>query len=526
MVQKLAKSSGGFSDLRTKQFEGPLPEYKPPGLRPLTQLNYTHDYEDELAYDLKKSYPYDARPLVERVFSKAREKHSEYVRAIRENPGLRVKGEPSFPAASSAGDRESVSSRSSRRGESRTRRRGQLERDGSDGLLASYVPPRGREDIEDETRKAREDWIENQILRELLKALPVAVVRQTKAVCGRDPWASALIFFLLVSIYSDVDTQRNDCQDELLEIEQKSGETIGEFITRFEHLLDVLEDWDVDAPDLSRMKKPILAAVSKRAELLEHSVKWRWSDWFSKVQHQTWRGKDYEPLWEVLDVAEDLFQKNPTTLEVSSKTKQESGEKVDGSRTANSSAREGEGFDGCTYCWMTNHKEADCFRKRDGLPRLTRVERKRRDRRKSEKKTEREGDKEQPSSGGGSQPVTCTHCLNIGHTEEECRGKKEGRPKATRPPRKALERNSRAEVQQRGPGDPAREDRKEVDKPEVQAAKDASTETEALSSAKVEHTPLTPTQLGLPEPANDIQRYIVSSMTAMVNAQRESATRK
>ena len=526
VMQKLAKSSAGFSDLRTKQFEGPLPEYKPPGLRPLTQLNYTHDYEDELAYDLKKSYPYDARPLVERVFSKAREKHSEYVRAIRENPGLRVKGEPSFPAASSAGDRESVSSRSSRRGESRTRRRGQLERDGSDGLLASYVPPRGREDIEDETRKAREDWIENQILRELLKALPVAVVRQTKAVCGRDPWASALIFFLLVSIYSDVDTQRNDCQDELLEIEQKSGETIGEFITRFEHLLDVLEDWDVDAPDLSRMKKPILAAVSKRAELLEHSVKWRWSDWFSKVQHQTWRGKDYEPLWEVLDVAEDLFQKNPTTLEVSSKTKQESGEKVDGSRTANSSAREGEGFDGCTYCWMTNHKEADCFRKRDGLPRLTRVERKRRDRRKSEKKTEREGDKEQPSSGGGSQPVTCTHCLNIGHTEEECRGKKEGRPKATRPPRKALERNSRAEVQQRGPGDPAREDRKEVDKPEVQAAKDASTETEALSSAKVEHTPLTPTQLGLPEPANDIQRYIVSSMTAMVNAQRESATRK
>ena len=53
------------------------------------------------------------------------------------------------------------------------------------------------------------------------------------------------------------------------------------------------------------MKKPILAAVSKRAEVLEEGVKWRGSDWFSKVQHQSWRGKDYEPLWEVLDVAEE-----------------------------------------------------------------------------------------------------------------------------------------------------------------------------------------------------------------------------
>ena len=88
------------------------------------------------------------------------------MRAIRGNPGLKVKGDPSPGAASSAGERESVSSRSSRRGESRARRRGQLERDGSDGLLASFVPPRGREDVDDEKRKAREDWIENQILRE------------------------------------------------------------------------------------------------------------------------------------------------------------------------------------------------------------------------------------------------------------------------------------------------------------------------------------------------------------------------
>ena len=46
------------------------------------------------------------------------------------------------------------------------------------------------------------------------------------------------------------------------------------------------------------------------------------------------------------------------------------------------------------------------------------------------------------------------------------------------------------------------------------------------TSTKVEPKPLTPTELGLPEPANDIQRYIVGSMAAMANAQRESATRK
>jgi hypothetical protein len=519
VMQKLAKSSGGFSDLRTKQFEGPLPEYKPPGLRPLSQLDYTYDYEDELAYELKKSYPYDARPMVERMFSKAREKHSEYVRAIRENPGLKAKGDPGNAALSSAGDRESMSSRSSRRGESRVRRRGQLERDSSDGLLASFVPPRGREDVEDETRKAREEWIENQVLSALLKALPASVVKQAKAVCGRDPWATALIFFLLVSLYSDVDTQRNDCQDELLEIQQKSGETIGEFITRFEHLLDVLEDWNVDAPDLSRMKKPILAAVSKRAEVLEEGVKWRWSDWFSKVQHQLWRGKDYGPLWEVLDVAEDLFQKNPTTLEVSSKTKQESGEKVGESRTANTSEREGEGFDGCTYCWKTNHKEADCFRKRAGKPRLQKpevgaYEKGRRNRRNREKpRGEKGGDRQQeekaekqgaweyvePKSGGVPlAEVQCFKCKQYGHYRNDCPG--------------GLKES--------------KHETKGEDKPEAKHAKDASTETEALASTKVEPKPMTPAELGLPEPANDIQRYIVSSMAAMANAQRESATRR
>ena len=64
------------------------------------------------------------------------------------------------------------------------------------------------------------------------------------------------------------------------------------------------------------------------------------------------------------------------------------------------------------------------------------------------------------------------------------------------------------------------------DKPEAKQAKDASTETEALASTKVEPKPMTPAELGLPEPANDIQRYIVSSMAAMANAQRESATRR
>ena len=524
VMQKLAKSSAGFSDLRTKQFEGPLPEYKPPSLRPLSQLDYTYDYEDELAYELKKSYPYDARPLVEGVFSKARDKHSEYVRAIRENPGLKAKGDPIQVGASSAGDRESVSSRSSRRGESRSRRRGQLERDGSDGLLASFVPPRGREEIEDETRKAREDWIENQILRELLKALPASVVRQTKAVCGRDPWAAALIFFLLVSIYSDVDTQRNDCQDELLEIQQKSGETVGEFITRFEHMLDVLEDWDVDAPDLSRMKKPILAAVSKRVELLEDGVKWRWSDWFSKVQHQSWRGKDYDPLWEVLDVAEDLFQKNPTVLEVSSKTKEEGSANAAEDRKANASTREGEGFDGCTYCWKTNHKEADCFRKRDGKPRLRKPrsgtnDRKSRSERNREKKTERDGAKEEPGKQGarehvepryGDVPLTevqCFKCKQYGHYKSDCPGaRNEAKPDDTPEARGVSERGLGASAGQEG-----------------KKPKDASTETEALASTKVEHKPLTPTELGLPEPVNDIQRYIVSSMAAMANAQQQSA---
>jgi len=61
--------------------------------------------------------------------------------------------------------------------------------------------------------------------------------------------------------------------------------------------------------------------------------------------------------------------------------------------------------------------------------------------------------------------------------------------------------------------------------PEGKKPKDASTETEALASTKVEHKPLTPTELGLPEPVNDIQRYIVSSMAAMANAQQQSAKR-
>ena len=69
-------------------------------------------------------------------------------------------------------------------------------------------------------------------------------------------------------------------------------------------------------------------------------------------------------------------------------------------------------------------------------------------------------------------------------------------------------------------------DTKGEERQEVKKAKDASTETEALASTKVEPKPLTPKELGLPEPANDIQRYIVSNMAAMANAQRESGTRQ
>ena len=64
------------------------------------------------------------------------------------------------------------------------------------------------------------------------------------------------------------------------------------------------------------------------------------------------------------------------------------------------------------------------------------------------------------------------------------------------------------------------------DKPEAKHAKDASTETEALASTKVEPKPMTPAELGMPEHANDIERYIASSTAAMANAQRESATRR
>ena len=93
LLNKLEKGKTGtvaaFGDLKTKQFEGPLPTYRPPGSRPLSQLDYTFDWEDDLAHELKKSYPYDARNLITYVFDKARTQHAKYVRELRSGPTLR-----------------------------------------------------------------------------------------------------------------------------------------------------------------------------------------------------------------------------------------------------------------------------------------------------------------------------------------------------------------------------------------------------------------------------------------------------
>ena len=250
------------------------------------------------------------------------------------------------------------------------------------------------------------------------------------------------------------------------------------------------------------------------SEKTAEGVEQRWPECFSKVGHQRWCSDDGEASWEMLDVAEDLCHKSVRTLEMG-KARQAGGEKVGASRTANTSEREGDGFDGCTYCWKTNHKEAECFRKRNGKPRLRKPrsgtnDRKSRSERTREKKTGHAGEKEQfgkqgawehvePTGGGVPlAEVQCFKCKQYGHYRNDCPGGV---------------KESKHET-------------KGEDKPEAKHAKDAFTETEALASTKVEPKPMTPAELGMPEHANDIERYIASSTAAMANAQRESATRR
>ena len=305
--EKVRQSASGtdqqaksFSDLRGRVFEGPLPQFKPPGSRPLAMLNYTWDYQDTLAAELRRTFPADARGLVDGVFAEARASHSAFTKAIQSQPGVsRSEGAQQVRGRGRVGGR-----------------RGPLQRSAG-GLLVQYVPPRGRERMKDTTRAQREEWIESQILLEFRRVLPAAVVERAKSVCGKDPWASALVFFLLVSIYSDSGSQRNEMEDELLEIKQKQGETLGVFVTRFEQMSEVFGDWSLKLPSLERMKVPILAAIEKRVEQLPEAQRFAWWEWYSQVNHESWRGSDYAKLWEVINVAEDLCVKHPTPQEQS-----------------------------------------------------------------------------------------------------------------------------------------------------------------------------------------------------------------
>ena len=295
-----SQQSQSFSDLRGRVFDGPLPQFKAGGARPLTMLDYTWDYQDTLAAELRRTFPADARGLVDGVFADARASHLAFTKAVKSNPGL---------AASE--DAQQV------RGFGRVGgQRGQLQRNAG-GLIGQFVPKRGRETMKNETRKQREEWIESQILAEFRKALPAGVVDRAKAVCGKDPWASALVFFLLISIYTDTGSQRNEMEDELLEIKQKESETLSVFATRFERMLQVFREWSIELPSVERMKAPILAAVEKRVEQLPEAQRFAWWKWYSQVHHESWRGKDYAKLWEVISVAEDLCMKHPTPQEQS-----------------------------------------------------------------------------------------------------------------------------------------------------------------------------------------------------------------
>ena len=303
-----SQQAQSFSDLRGRFFEGPLPKFEVPSSRPLGALDYTWDYQDTLAAELRRTFPADARGLVDGVFEEARACHAEFARAVQSNPNF------SSEVRVTRGGKESESARERGR---ITGRHEPSRRGGRGGPIASFVPKRGRESMTDQTRKQREEWIESQILFEFRKALPAPIVERAKAVCGKDPWASALVFFVLVSIYSDSGSQRNEVEDELLEITQKQGETLSVYATRFERMLKVFREWSIPVPCVERMKVPILAAVEKRVEQLPEAQRFAWWKWYSQVHHESWRGRDYAKLWEVLSVAEDLCMKHPTSQEQS-----------------------------------------------------------------------------------------------------------------------------------------------------------------------------------------------------------------
>ena len=559
MLEKLEKGKSGtvaaFGDLKPAAFSGPLPAYRAPGSRPLSQLDYTFEWEDELAHELKKSYPYDARNLITYVFDKARTQHAKYVRELRSSPTLR-EGEYGRSVKSEEASTAGTRSRREGRGE---RRRVAMDRDDS-GLLATFVPTRDRDDLTSETRRVREEWIENQIVRELMKALPDTVVKKTKAMVGRDPWASALIFTLLTFIYADVDTQRKEIQDELLEIKQKSGETVSEMVTRWENLLDVFDDWSVTLPDLDRMKVPLLAAVEARAEKLPEQERWEWKFWYSKVKHRGWRGTDYSPLYDVLATAEDVFQKFPTDQE----------------QSVRKAANLGQADQLCTFCWKGKHSIEACNHKKSGGKQLPKPEHLKTARAQERAKRERER-KDRANSGGAGEKPPCTWCQKPGHTEEECYAKRDGKPKVKEVPTgkgggrrqgdQPGKQGTRIEprrgdvplaevqcfkckkfghyqsdcpdLQAEDPSAAAKDAEKKRKEKEKRAAKTAekrmyeaagrkALEAAAKTEEKSEQQPasapveLTSVQLGLPEPVNDIQRYIVSSMTAMANAQAKS----